>query len=149
MLSPSRPPTVPQCPTTLAGDLCVALTHAVRRIRQERSCEQITDGQYAALAALSNLGPMTPTTLADDQHVQPPYMTRVVNSLVSAGLARRDEHLTDRRQVVVSITDAGTAELCETRRRRNAWLDEQLGRFDEAERELLAQAVVLLRRFAG
>ena len=49
----------------------------------------------------------------------------------------------------MSITDAGTAELRETRRRRNAWLDEQLGLFDDAERELLAQAVVLFRRFAG
>jgi DNA-binding MarR family transcriptional regulator len=148
MFSTSEPPTVPCRPTTLAGDLCVALTRAVRRIRQERSCEQITDGQYAALAALSGKGPMTPTALADDQHVQPPYMTRVVNGLVSAGLARRDEHPTDRRQVVVSITDTGTAELHETRRRRDAWLDGQLGRFDEAERELLARAVVLLRRFA-
>ena len=48
--------------------------------------------------------------------------------------------------VVVSITDAGLAEVKETRRRRNEWLAGRLGRLDAAEREVLAQAVVLLRR---
>src|SRR5665811_2343852 len=100
-------------PLALAADLRVAVTHAVRRIRQERSSEQITDGQYAVLAALSCRGPMTPTALAEDQQVQPPHITRVINALVAAGLARRDRHPTDRRQVVVSITEAGQAEVRE------------------------------------
>src|SRR5665647_3961717 len=113
--SPSHPPSAP-------GD--------VRRIRQERSSEQITDGQYAVLAALSNRGPMTPPALAEDQQVQPPHITRVINALVAAGLARRDSHPTDRRQVVVSITDAGQAEVRETRRRRNEWLAGRIKGFD-------------------
>jgi DNA-binding MarR family transcriptional regulator len=133
-------------PMALAEDLRVATTRAVRRIRQERSSEQITDAQYAALAALANRGPMSPTALADDQKVQPPHITRVINALVTAGLARRDEHATDRRQVVVSITDAGLLEVKETRRRRNEWLAGRLGHLDAADREALAQAVVLLRR---
>jgi len=133
-------------PLALAGDLRVALMYAVRRLRAERSSSDITDGQYAALAALANRGPMTPTALADDQRVQPPHMTRVINALVAAGLAKRDEHPTDGRQVVVSITDAGLTEVKETRRRRNEWLAGRLGRLDAAEREVLAQAVVLLRR---
>ena len=135
-------------PLALAADLRVAVTHAVRRIRQERSSEQITDGQYAVLAALSNRGPMTPTALAEDQQVQPPHITRVINALVAAGLARRDRHPTDRRQVVVSITEAGQAEVRETRRRRNEWLAGRIKGFDQAEREVLSRAVVLLRRVA-
>src|SRR5665647_1037960 len=70
-------------PLSLAADLRVAVTHAVRRIRQERSSEQISDGQYAVLAALSNRGPATPTALAEDQQVQPPHITRVINALVA------------------------------------------------------------------
>jgi DNA-binding MarR family transcriptional regulator len=132
-------------PLALAGDLRIALMYAVRRIRQERSSEQITDTQYAALAALANRGPMTPTALAEDQRVQPPHITRVINALVAAGLARRDTHPTDGRQVVVSITEAGEAEVRETRRRRNEWLARRLGRLDASEREVLARAVVLLR----
>lgn len=130
----------------LAGDLRVALMYAVRRIRAERSSSEITDGQYQVLAALANRGPMSPTALAEDQRVQPPHVTRLLNALTTAGLVARGEHPTDKRQVVVSITDAGLAEVKETRRRRNEWLAGRLGRLDAAEREVLAQAVVLLRR---
>lgn len=136
-------------PLALAGDLRVAITHAVRRIRLERSSEQITDGQYAVLAALSTGGPATPSALAEAEHVQPPHMTRVINALVDAGLARREGHPTDRRQVLVSITEAGEVEVRETRRRRNEWLAGRLASLEPHERELLAQAAVLLRRITA
>ena len=140
-------PSAADCrPASLAGDLRVSLTHAVRRIRLERSSDRITDGQYAVLAALTNRGPMTPSALAEDQHVQPPPMTRTINALADVGLVRRDEHPTDRRQVLVSITDAGKAEVRETRRRRNEWLARRLATLDPAEREVLAQAAVVLRK---
>ncbi len=135
--------------TDLADDLRVAATRAVRRIRQERSSDEITDGQYAVLAALACHGPMSPTALADDQHFQPPHMTRLINSLVTAGLVRRDEHPTDGRQVVVSITDAGEVEVHETRRRRNEWLGARLATFSADERTVLAEAALLLRRLAA
>lgn len=133
-------------PAPLAGDLRVAVTHLVRRLRLERSSEQISDGQYAVLAALANRGPMTPSALAEDQHVQPPPMTRIVNALVEAGLVGRQAHPTDGRQVLVTITDAGLAEVKETRRRRNAWLAARLARLTPQEREVLAQAVDLIDR---
>ena len=150
-IAPAAPvlPPVPAAackPAPLAGELRLSLTRAVRRLRLERSSERITDGQYAALAALANRGPMTPTALAEDQHVQPPPMTRTINVLAEAGLVRRDDHPTDRRQVVVSITDAGLAEVKETRRRRNEWLAKRLATLEPAEREVLAQASVILRR---
>ena len=142
-----RPVPAAACkPAPLAGELRLSLTRAVRRLRLERSSERITDGQYAALAALANRGPMTPTALAEDQHVQPPPMTRTINVLAEAGLVRRDDHPTDRRQVVVTITDAGLAEVKETRRRRNEWLAKRLATLEPAEREVLAQASVILRR---
>lgn len=147
-------PNVPQVtaascrPATLAGDLRVALVRAVRRMRLERSSEQITDGQYSVLAALANRGPMTPSALAEHQHVQPPHMTRMVSALVGAGLVRRDADPSDGRQVLVSITSAGESEVRETRRRRNEWLAGRLGALSPEERELLARATVLLGRLS-
>ncbi|NLE72446.1 MAG: MarR family transcriptional regulator [Actinomycetales bacterium] len=149
--APAAAPAVPASacrPGALAGDLRVAVTRAVRRIRQERSSEAITDGQYAVLAALANGGPMTPSALADHEHVQPPHMSRTLNALVTAGLVERAEHPTDGRQVVVSITDAGQLEVRETRRRRNEWLAGRLARLTADERRVLAEATVLLRRLA-
>lgn len=147
-------PTVPQVtaascrPAALAGDLRVALVHAVRRMRLERSSEQITDGQYSVLAALANRGPMTPSALAEHQHVQPPHMTRTVSALVDAGLVRRDADPSDGRQVLVSITSDGESEVRETRRRRDEWLAGRLSELSPDERELLARATVLLGRLS-
>ena len=125
------------------------MTRTVRRLRLERSSEQITDGQYAVLATLANLGPQTPSALAEREHVQPPPMTRTINALAEAGLVRRDDHPTDRRQVLVSITDAGLAEVKETRRRRDQWLEKRLAEITPQEREVLAEAVHILRRISN
>lgn len=142
-----RPVPAAQCrPAPLATELRVALTRAVRRLRWERSSDRITDGQYSVLAALSNSGPMTPSALAERERVQPPPMTRTVNHLAEAGLVRRDPHPTDGRQVLVSITPAGEAEVRETRRRRTEWLARRLAELTPAERETLAAATTILRR---
>ena len=55
----------------------------------------------------------------------------------------------DGRQVVVSLTGLGEAEVRETRRRRDAWLADQLKTLTPEERRTLAQAAVLLRRIAA
>lgn len=134
---------------SLAADLRVALMRAVRRIRAERSSEAITDGQYAVLAKLDCDGPQTPRALADHEHVQPPSMTRTVNHLVEAGLATRGDHPDDGRQVLVAITEAGRAEVKETRRRRTAWLAGRLSELTPQERDTLAEAAEILRRMVA
>ena len=108
----------------------------------------VLQAQIAALAALANRGPMSPTALAEDQNVQGPPMSRIIGALVEAGLARREEHPTDGRQVVVSVTEAGMVEVTETRRRRNVWLEARLAELTPADRETLARAALLLDRIA-
>ena len=103
----------------LAGELRIAIGRASRRIRAER------------------------------ERIQPPSMTRTVNSLVELGLVGKAEHPTDGRQVVVSLTGAGVAEVDETRRRRDAWLADRLRHMTPDERALLVDAAELLRRIAA
>lgn len=145
-------PRVPaaQCrPSTLAGELRVALAKSTRRIRSRRGAADLPDPQFNVLAILLREGPLTPGALAEAEHVQPPSMTRTVNALVGLGFVAKSEHPTDGRQVVVSLTDAGEAEVRETRRRRDAWLADQLKTLTPDERRTLAQAAVLLRRIAA
>jgi DNA-binding MarR family transcriptional regulator len=145
--SASATPPASQCrPAPLAADLRVALMRSVRRIRQEKSSEAISSGQYSVLAVLDRLGPMTPRELADHENVQPPSMTRTVNALVEAGLVSRTAHPDDGRQVLVAITEAGATEVRETRRRRDAWLAKRLADLTPEEREVLARAGEILMR---
>jgi DNA-binding MarR family transcriptional regulator len=139
-----------QCrPTTLAGELRVALSKASRRIRNRRGAADLPDPQFNVLAILLREGPLTPGALADHEHVQPPSMTRTVNALVELGFVQKSQHPTDGRLVVVSLTEAGVAEVRETRRRRDAWLAQQLSSLTPDERATLAQAAQLLRRIAA
>jgi DNA-binding MarR family transcriptional regulator len=133
----------------LAGELRVALAKSSRRIRSRRGAADLPDPQFNVLAILLREGPLTPGVLADTEHVQPPSMTRTVNALVELGFVRKSEHPTDGRQVVVSLTEPGEAEVRETRRRRDAWLADQLETLTPEERRTLAQAAVLLRRIAA
>ena len=133
----------------LAGELRIAIGRASRRIRAERGEAGLTDPQFTVLAWLTKEGPLTPGQLAERERIQPPSMTRTVNSLVDLGLVAKAEHPTDGRQVVVSLTDAGVAEVDETRRRRDAWLADRLRQMTPDERALLVDAAELLRRIAA
>jgi DNA-binding MarR family transcriptional regulator len=142
----TTPRTTAPRPAQLAADLRVALMRSVRRIRQERSSDAITDGQYSVLARLDCEGPSTPRELAAHEQVQPPTMTRTLNALVESGHVTRTVHPSDGRQVLMAVSEQGAREVRETRRRRDAWLTQQLSGLTDAEREVLAQAAEILGR---
>ena len=133
---------------SLAADLRVALGRANRRVRAERGSAGLSDPQFSVLALLTRNGPMTPGQLADADLVQPPSMTRTVNCLVDLGLVSKGENPADGRQVVVSLTERGQAEVRETRRRRNAWLAQRLAELTPDDRLVLSRAATLLRGIA-
>ena len=133
----------------LAGELRIAIGRASRRVRAERGEAGLTDPQFTVLAWLTKEGPLTPGQLAERERIQPPSMTRTVNGLVELGLVAKTEHPTDGRQVVVTLTGAGVAEVDETRRRRDAWLADRLSQMTKDERTLLVDAAELLRRIAS
>ena len=126
----------------------MAIMRTSRRLRQERSTDDVTPGQYSVLAVLDRQGPLTPRELAAFEKVQPPSMTRTVAALADLGLVGRTEHPTDGRQVLVSLTPDGQVVVRETRRRRDAWLARRLAELTPAERETLAAAAALLHRVA-
>jgi len=143
-------PTRKQCrPATLGGELRVALTRISRQLRAQRGEADLPEGQFGVLTVLHKHGAMSPGALAEHERVRPPSMTRAVNRLVELGVVEKVEHETDRRQVVVRLTEAGTREVKETRRRRDAWLTQQLSALTPDERETLARASELLNRIAA
>ncbi len=135
--------------TTLdAETLRTAIARSSRRLRRERSSEDITDGQYAVLAALDRLGAASPTALADHERVSPPSMTRTLTCLVSAGLVARTGDPDDGRRALVTLTDAGRHHIVDTRRARSGWLAARLDELDPAQRATLAEAAALLTALA-
>jgi DNA-binding MarR family transcriptional regulator len=152
MLASATRPAVPRArtsPAALGSELRVSLSRVTRRLRAQRGEADLSVGQFGVLTALLQHGDMSPGALATHEHIKPPSMTRTVNGLAELGLVVKAEHPTDGRQVVVRLTEDGRREVVETRRRRDAWLAQQLAALTSEEREVLARASDLLTRIAS
>ena len=133
----------------LASALRLAVMRLARRMRAERTDTSLTLSQLAALATLERHGAMTPRDLAAAERVQPPSLTRLAASLEQQGLITRTPHASDGRRVLLAVSASGVALLREDRRRREAWLAQQLAGLEPEERAVLKHATTVLDRLAA
>lgn len=136
----------------LATSLRISVSRLARRMRAERIAQdlqpELSDTQLAALAALERHTTMTPSALAEHEKVQPPSITRVIAALEVRGLIQRMPHPSDRRQVVLAVTDQGRDLVAKIRRLREAWLAQRLRELSSDERATLTQALPILEKLS-
>jgi DNA-binding MarR family transcriptional regulator len=142
-----------QTDTALATAMRISISRLARRLRVERlgfggTETVLSDIQLAALAALERHDSMTPGELAEHEKVQPPSMTRVISVLEERGLVKREPHATDRRQVILTVTDDGRNLVQRVRRRREAWLAQRLQELTPDERLILRAAAPILEKIS-
>lgn len=73
-------------------------------------------------------------------------MTKTLNCLSRQGFVDREDHPSDGRSKVVSLTTQGHDVLDRVARARNDWMVHQLEDLNDAERALLREATELLNR---
>jgi DNA-binding MarR family transcriptional regulator len=138
----------------LASELRISVSRLARRLRAERTVNglpelsELSDTQLGALATLEHHGAMTPGELADHEKVQPPSMTRVIAVLEQRSLVMRSAHATDKRQVMLAVTDAGRDLVYQSRRLRDAWLARRLRELTPQERAKLRAAAPILEKLS-
>ena len=132
----------------LASALRVSLARLNRRLRRQATVDTLTPTQLAVLAAVERHSAISPGELAELEKMQPPSMTRVVAALAERGLIERTPHPTDRRQITVTVTEAGSALLVEERRRKEAWLTQRLKDLTPQERAVLRAAAPILEKLS-
>lgn len=130
----------------LATQLRLACMRISRRVRFE-SADAVAPHQFSVLVRLAE-SPRTPREMAAIEKVSAPSMTRTVNGLEERGLVSRHPDPDDGRCVIVSLTPAGREALGVTRAARDAWMTSRVAELSAAEREILAQATLLLHRVA-
>ena len=137
----------------LATALRISVSRLARRLRAQRATAGLTEAvlsetQLAALSALEVHQAMTPGELADHEKVQPPSMTRVIAVLEERNLVLRSPHPTDRRQVILTVTEEGRGVVQRVRRRKDAWLARRLAELTDSERATLRAAVPILEKLS-
>ena len=119
-----------------------------RRLRHQQAGDELSPSESAVMGRVGRAGPMTPGQLAKSEHVQPPSMTRIIERLEARGYLRRTPDPHDRRQVLVSRTDAGDDFVERSRAVRTAWLTQQVSKLEIDDQRLIAAAAAALTRLA-
>lgn len=128
----------------LASELRVVLGHLVRRLRAEH---HLPLSQGLVLARLDREGPQGTSDLATAERIRPQSMAQTVADLEAQGFVERHPDASDRRRILLELTDGGRAALLADRERREGWLAEALdASFTDEERDLLERATRLLGR---
>jgi DNA-binding MarR family transcriptional regulator len=106
----------PRDPTTYIFHLFAVISrHREARIDQILQPMGLNVSRHRALSVVASLAPCTMSELADYSAVDRTTMTRTVDQLVEAGLVERATPREDRRQVVLTLTEAGL-QTCEASR---------------------------------
>ncbi|MEU4289893.1 MarR family transcriptional regulator [Kribbella sp. NPDC026596] len=132
-----------------AHEIRTSLFRLVRRLRQERPEGELSYSQLNVLGWLDREGPMTNADLAAAERVTPQTMMRATADLVATELISRADNPTDRRQVLLKITPAGTTLVREDRRRRDSFLAQAMeSTLTPTERDLLRLAAGLMDKLS-
>ncbi len=133
----------------LSSALRISIMRLSRRLRAERDADDdLSANALAVLGTLSRYGSMTIGDLAAAEKVQPPSMTRTIAALCEKGLVQRSSHGSDRRVVLVTLTDAAHVVITESRRRKEEWLNHRLRELTPADRQRLRDAAPILERLS-
>jgi DNA-binding MarR family transcriptional regulator len=130
----------------LADRLHSAAIHLLRRVRVQDAASGISPSRLSALSVIVFAGPISLNDLAQAEQVRPPTMSRIVDALEAAGLARRLVNEKDRRALRIEATEKGAAVLKQGRRRRVRFLAGLLARLSASERAELDRALRALQK---
>ena len=131
-----------------AARLRRSVTRLNRRLRQN-SLADVSPAQASMLATIEKLVKPTLGDLAKAEQIQPPSVTRLVQSLVDASLCTRTVDENDRRAQRVELTAQGRKELQFIRRKKTVWLSSRLEELSTADQKRAAELATLLEKILG
>lgn len=139
---------------TRSDEATVALlrtAHLVRRrLDAVAGAEGITSQQYNVLRILRGARGPLPTMEIADRMIEPACgITRIISTLESAGLVKREQWAGDRRQVLCQITPAGTRVLDRLDEPVRQLDHATLGTFSDEQLDQLLDILSQIRDLAG
>ncbi|MGV0835243.1 MarR family winged helix-turn-helix transcriptional regulator [Mycolicibacterium thermoresistibile] len=131
--------------TSLGADLLWVVAR-INRLATQRIRLPVPVAQARLLSTIQDRGSARISDLAVSDHCSQPTMTTQVRRLEEAGLVTRTVDPADGRAVLISITPEGVRTLARVREDRAAAIDPYVERLSAADREVLADAVRVMRQ---
>lgn len=134
---------------SLAHELRLAVYRMTRRVRQQHATDGLTLTQMSALAIIWREGVITAGELAAREQVRPPSITRVLDHLEQVGVVDRMDNPSDKRQVLVRVSDEGARRMTNYVQAREAWLVGLLAELAPDDQDTLRRAAKILDDLAA
>ena len=131
-----------------AARLRRSVTRLNRRLRQN-SLGEVSPAQASMLATIEKLERPSLGDLAKAEQIQPPSVTRLVQSLVDLGFCIRTVDEADRRCQRVTLTTVGVKQLQSIRKKKTIWLSSRLEALSPSEQRRASELADLLERLLG
>jgi DNA-binding MarR family transcriptional regulator len=133
--------------SALAQDLSIVTSKLKRRLREQADPGDLTISQISVMVRLEKDGPATASSLARSEGMRPQSLGAVIAGMEAADLVTGAPDPTDRRQTLLSLTDACRQLVQEARAAREDWLTRTIQtQLSPQEQGVLTTAVELLKR---
>ena len=132
----------------LASELSTVVTRLVKKLRKETATgQQLSLTERTTMGLLLNNGGMLPSELAAAEKITNQSMSQILNHLMELGLIYRTASETDKRKVIISLTEAGSEMIKQVKNEKNEWLSAALAATcTDEEQEILRKAIGPLSR---
>ncbi|HEY1530201.1 MAG TPA: MarR family transcriptional regulator [Galbitalea sp.] len=138
--------------TVTAADATLLVSRALLGVvarSVSSALEFVTLPQFRVLVVLSGSGPIRMGALAERVHANQSTFSRSMDKIVAGGWAVRSTSPGSRREILISLTDAGRALVDEVTERRQAEISTILKRLTPSEQESVRAALELFSIAAG
>ena len=133
----------------VAASLRSTVTRLNRQLRKQNISSSFSNAELLTMGLLDQHGKMLPSALAELERISAQAISQIINRLVEAGVVGRVTDESDKRKVVVSLTEEGKKHLYENRRIKEEWLVKAMEQLFSSEELTLIEAFLpLLQRLA-
>jgi DNA-binding MarR family transcriptional regulator len=119
-----------------------------RGLRLSQSATGLTASQVSVLFTIVRRGPLKLSEVVEIERLNPTMLSRITAQLCEQGMIRRRADSEDRRAAVVEATAAGRRMRERIHRARSRELAQRVAELDDAEQQLLWEALPALEQLA-
>lgn len=126
------------------SDLRTVVTRLIKKLRRESAtAQQLSLTERSTLGLLLQNGGLLPSELAAMEKITNQSMSQILNHLLEMGLIIRTNSETDKRKVMITLTDKGKQLILQIHNERDEWLAKAITETCTAEEQEIIKKVIL------
>jgi DNA-binding MarR family transcriptional regulator len=127
----------------LASDLRTVVARLIKKLRKKSVTGQMLSlTERSTMSLLYQYKQLLPSELASMEKITNQSMSQILNHLLALGFIIRTASETDKRKVIISLTESGEQILSQVKSERDEWLAKAIKEtFNEEEEALLKKII--------